>query len=473
MPNKGRIKNKKEPAGSPVILSIIVVIIIAYIIVHLFRYFTTKVPAVYEVKFGYLSQNNILRGICVRDEKVVSCGAKGHINYFVGEGQRVGVNTTVYSIDNDGEIYEYIKETKDELSKNELKDLRDIIKNFSNSFSTVNFEQVGDYRSKVDNFLTDLKADKALKRLKKLQNKTTLSFNKYRASDTGNISFYTDGFEGKSLSSLKEKGFDIIDESSYEKKVIRNNDIVDKKTAAYKLLNDENWQIVSEIDRKTYSKFEEIIKNSGSLDGKINIRLRFIIDNTTTNSILELYKNGEKFYAILHLKDSAVRFLDYRYLSVELLLEQIKGIKIPITSVTSKTFFELPKECLTKGEGKDKDGVILRTVDKNSKPVSKFVEVNKIITDEGQCFAASELLKEESVIEYPDNPRKTHSLRLTESLQGVYNVNKGYCVFNYVDIIDKNEQYYIVDSLRSELKEYDHIILDSSLANENMLLNSN
>jgi len=472
MANKGRIKNKKEPAGSPVILSIIVVIIIVYIIVHLFRYFTTKVPAVYEVKFGYLSQNNVLRGICIRDEKIVKCNAEGHINYFVGEGQRVGVNTTVYSIDNDGEIYEYIKDTKDELSKNELKDLRDIIKNFSNTFSTVNFEQVADYRSKVDNFLTDLKADKALNRLKKLQNKTTVSFNKYRAKDTGNISFYTDGLEGINLDTLKEKGFDMINENSYEKNVIRNNDIVDKKTVAYKLLNNENWQIVSEIDRKTYSKFDEIIKNSGNLDGTVNVKLRFVIDNTTTNSILELYKNGEKFYAILNLKDSAVRFLDYRYLSVELLLEQIKGIKIPITSVTSKTFFEIPREYLTKGDGKDKDGVILRTVDKNSKPLSKFVEVNKVLT-EGKCFIASEELKEEYIIENPDNPSKTYSLRLNSSLQGVYNVNKGYCIFNFVDIIDKNEQYYIVDSLISELKEYDRIILDSSLANENMLLNSN
>ena len=51
----------------------------------------------------------------------------------------------------------------------------------------------------------------------------------------------------------------------------------------------------------------------------------------------------------------------------------------------------------------------------------------------------------------------------TRSLQGVYNINKGYAVFKKVDILCENDEYYIVREGDSYgLSNYDHIVQEGS-----------
>ncbi len=50
----------------------------------------------------------------------------------------------------------------------------------------------------------------------------------------------------------------------------------------------------------------------------------------------------------------------------------------------------------------------------------------------------------------------------TGSLQGVYNINKGYSVFRQIEILAENNEFYIVQKgTRYGLNVYDHIILDA------------
>jgi hypothetical protein len=50
----------------------------------------------------------------------------------------------------------------------------------------------------------------------------------------------------------------------------------------------------------------------------------------------------------------------------------------------------------------------------------------------------------------------------TDSLMGVYNINKGYAQFCQIHILDHNDEYTIIapDTVYG-LREYDYIILDS------------
>ena len=50
----------------------------------------------------------------------------------------------------------------------------------------------------------------------------------------------------------------------------------------------------------------------------------------------------------------------------------------------------------------------------------------------------------------------------TGSLQGVYNINKGYSAFRQIEILAENNEFYIVQKgTRYGLNVYDHIILDA------------
>ena len=60
----------------------------------------------------------------------------------------------------------------------------------------------------------------------------------------------------------------------------------------------------------------------------------------------------------------------------------------------------------------------------------------------------------------------------TASLQGVYNINKGYAIFKQIDILYQNEEYAIVRTGTTYgIALYDHIALDGSKIHENDLIN--
>ena len=70
-------------------------------------------------------------------------------------------------------------------------------------------------------------------------------------------------------------------------------------------------------------------------------------------------------------------------------------------------------------------------------------------------------------------PESSERMNLMEkvSLNGVYNVNKGYAVFTQVNILCESEDYYIIEEGTSYgLANYDHIALDGSMIQDNQII---
>ena len=70
-------------------------------------------------------------------------------------------------------------------------------------------------------------------------------------------------------------------------------------------------------------------------------------------------------------------------------------------------------------------------------------------------------------------PESLEKMTLTEkvSLDGVYNVNKGYAVFTQINILCESEDYYIIEEGSSYgLANYDHIALDGSMIQDNQII---
>ena len=69
------------------------------------------------------------------------------------------------------------------------------------------------------------------------------------------------------------------------------------------------------------------------------------------------------------------------------------------------------------------------------------------------------------------NSSNKYRIEETASLQGVYNINKGYAVFREVTVIAENEEYCIVaDDDTFGLAQYDHIALDADTVSDDQLL---
>ena len=71
----------------------------------------------------------------------------------------------------------------------------------------------------------------------------------------------------------------------------------------------------------------------------------------------------------------------------------------------------------------------------------------------------------------PDSSER-YQVGPSASLQGVYNINKGYSVFKQIEILAQSDEFYTVKKGTSDgLNVYDHIVLDASaVEKEGMLI---
>ena len=73
------------------------------------------------------------------------------------------------------------------------------------------------------------------------------------------------------------------------------------------------------------------------------------------------------------------------------------------------------------------------------------------------------LIKQESTDSFIIGP--------TKSLEGVYNINKGYAVFRQIVPLEKNDEYIIVKKdTSSGIEVYDHIVLQGDMVSDGQLI---
>ena len=83
-------------------------------------------------------------------------------------------------------------------------------------------------------------------------------------------------------------------------------------------------------------------------------------------------------------------------------------------------------------------------------------------SDNGEVYISRDDISEGTVLIKPESS-ETYTVGKTKTLQGVYNINKGYAVFKKVNILCENDEYYIVQEGESYgLYNYDHIVQDGS-----------
>ena len=110
---------------------------------------------------------------------------------------------------------------------------------------------------------------------------------------------------------------------------------------------------------------------------------------------------------------------------------------------------------MTTGGNSSSSGIMVR---KKNGDV-EFVSVDIYdVSDEGEVCISRDEIEEGTVILKPDSD-ETYVIGKTRSLQGVYNINKGYAVFKKVKVLCENDEYYIVQEGEDySLSNYDHIV---------------
>ena len=155
-------------------------------------------------------------------------------------------------------------------------------------------------------------------------------------------------------------------------------------------------------------------------------------------------------------------FCTDRFIDIELVLNDEKGLKIPNSAIAEKEFFIIPAEYMIKGGENGEYGVSKEFFDENGNPVYKYVETTVYNSDENEFYVDNTNL---SVGDYICKPDSTDKMAISKSgkLIGVYNMNKGYEEFKQITILYQNDEYSIVSSnTKYGLTVYDRIVLDAS-----------
>ena len=147
-----------------------------------------------------------------------------------------------------------------------------------------------------------------------------------------------------------------------------------------------------------------------------------------------------------------MRFTTEKFISSPALLSYLSDI-------SKGKFYIIPEEYITSGGNSSSDGVMVRQEDGSA--VFRTVNIYED-SEDGEICVSREDISEGDILIKPES-NDTYTVGKTKSLQGVYNINKGYTVFKKVDILCENDEYYIVREGDSYgLYNYDHIVQDGS-----------
>lgn len=426
-----------------------------YIIISVITYFRRDHIVGYQVMEGSLSTNNIYNSVAVRTEKVVESDTAGYVNYFATEGGRVAVGNLVYTVDESGQLLEYLKSQGSEkvsLGDEDLSELRSQIVNFVSYFDPHNFHTVYDFGVSLDGTVHKLSNNSILSNIQSLNaSSATLQSINYRyAQDTGIVVYNVDGYEDLTLDQMKAS---IFDETAYEKQQLVNNNLVKAGDPVYKLCTNEEWSVIIKEDDP--EKVQQLLDLQ-------YVKVRFIKNQNESWGKVSSYTNDEgDTFVMFTFTNSMITFCRDRFLNVELITEEEKGLKIPNSSIVNKSFFLVPKNYLIRNND-NSTGVLKVRYDEQGNETSEFVNVSVYSETETQYYLDTDILRSgDTLIMLDSNQRYTVSL--TDTLIGVYNINKGYADFREISILYQNDEYAIVKSNTTYgLNVYDYIVLDSS-----------
>ena len=436
--------------------------IFVYVIICVLMYFRTDHIVGYSVKEGSLTSNSIFKGLALRTEEIVTSDEAGYVNYFAREGERVAAGDLVYTVDETGRLADYINTSEsgeNNLSDSDLTELKTEISAFVNRFDRTQFSDVYNFKYSVEGTALKLSNYNLLANADALNNASESTFINYRnAVKSGIVIYSVDGYENLTIEDITAE---LLDQDHYEKNHFVNNALVAKGDPVYKLSTDEDWSIVIQVDE---ALAEELLE-------KEYVEVRFLKNQYTSWGEVASYTNeaGDVFVS-LTFTNSMITFCTDRFIDIELLLEDEKGLKIPNSAIVEKEFFIVPKEYLTKGGNGGNDGVLLETLDEEGNITTQFVATTIYDATDTEYYLDDSVLQPGNYIVKPDSTEK-YAVSKTGSLTGVYNINKGYADFKQVTILYQNNEYSIVESNTAYgLNVYDYIVLDAAAVNDNQFI---
>ena len=438
-------------------------LIFAYMSFYVYTYMQRDKIEFYEVVEGSIVNDQRHTGIILRDETAKFTDRAGNINFYLREGKKAAVGTRIYSIDETGALSKLLAERSEgavSLSKENLSMLKKELSSFSQTFTEERFSDVYDTKYDLDADVLEYVNVDALKNLDSVVEEMGISFEQFSSDDAGIVSYNVDQMESLEYSQITAEMFD---KSKYAKKSVKSGQMIEIGAPAYKLITSGDWSIIFPLQEE-----EQVLYN-----GKSNLLVSFSGKDLRTNGKFTMYTGADGgIYGKLDFTKYMEQFAADRFVDFEIITEEVKGLKIPRTAVADVVFFQIPKEYLVKTPTGSPRGFYKETYSENGPSIilisatiyNADEEFYYIDAGEKSDFKAGDyIVKADSQERYQVGAKAT--------LQGVYNINRGYTAFRKIEVLNSNDEYYTVKKGTDYgLSVYDHIVLNAEAVTANGMI---
>lgn len=444
-------------------------------------YFTTTHIESYQVTSGPLSRNETYTGLAIREETVCTAPSSGYITYYAREGSKINASGAVYGLSSTKK-----STSTASLATEELLKIRNDMMSFSKGFNSSKFNNtysfkyelkgnILQYAESENSSSAPLTSDEYDESDDSSAKDNITNSNVYAGNESicqsqsdGIILYSTDNYEGKTIDTVTAEDFD---QNSYHETDLKTSDSVQSGDDVYTIITDERWSLLIPLSDKQAEKLKD----------RSTIRVKFLKDDMTQNGDFSIITIDGGKYGQIDFNKGLIRYASDRFLDIELVTNTVVGLKIPLSSIVTKDFYVVPSRMATTQN--NETGFMLASGNKDSgtfKSVSIYASVedtsvSKLATDGSEdqpmiYYIDKSSFKEGDALIDPDTGEK-YIIGETDTLEGVYCINKGYAVFRRIEILDQNEEYAIVSKNTSYgLARYDHIVRNADKVKEEDIL---
>ena len=340
-------KNTKKLTKNKILISIILLVIFAYIIYAI--YLLVKDPTdTFTVEEGTVSQEESAVGYVIRDETVIKGeNYKNGMIQIISEGNRVakGENVFRYYSKNENGLLEKIQKLDEEIQtalSNETDlyspDLKQIEKEIDTKTEELNnltdLQKIEEYKKEISKLITkkakmvgDLSASgsyikKLIKQRSEYENELNSGSEYITAPESGMVSYKVDGLE----SILTTEDFSTLTKEKLESFNLKTGKIISTSEECGKIVNNFECYIASVIRKREDQEMK--------VGTKAKIRLSSGQELDTEVSYVS--EENNEMVVIFKLNELSEELINYRKISFDIVWWSYSGLKVPNQAIAQE-----------------------------------------------------------------------------------------------------------------------------------------
>ena len=436
---------------------IIFMCILAYFVIRILMSASSRSISITDVEKGYIVENTYYNGVIIRDEELITTNDAGNVYYYLPSGDKAARQQAVYVLDRSGALSSVTEDSMKSVDSTiEYGDIREMMSSYQGHARDSRYDELYSLRFEIENKVNSAITHTVMnsEEIKKAIGQSNCITS--RTDKSGIVSYTYDTYTGLAVDQITPE---IFERKGYEQKSIESGSEVKKGDTVYRLTQNDSWSIIIKLTDQQKT----------SLQGRTTVSVRFRRDDISTYADFSEFERNGVWYGKLDLSKYMIKYINSRYLDIEIRTASEQGLKIPTSSLVTKDFYKISNTYIMSDPTDGNDYVINLSSGEDADKTA----VTVYYRDEQYSYVDKNDLGEGDHLGYPTGTGNDFVVGETAPLTGVYCINRGYAAFRLVTVLYQTDVYTIVaENQEYGLSLYDRIVINAGEVKESQLVDN-